>query len=87
MDDIFKKLGRLPVSTDLTQIDDAVLFALSQHQNERRITSRLLSVAAVVALGIGYAGGSMLPATVLANDTKLVLADAELAPSTLLDFL
>ncbi len=87
MDDVLAKLGRAPVPVGLVQIDDAVMAALVQRQTEARAKSRLLSAAAVIALGVGYAGGSLIPAPASAADSKFVLAETKLAPSTLLDFL
>lgn len=84
MDNYFRKLGDAPLPSGLTQIDDAVMVALAQQQSEARSMSRLLSAAAMLALGIGYAGGSYMPAPASAN--QLVLAETALAPSTLLDF-
>jgi len=46
-----------------------------------------LSAAAVLALGVGYAGGSILPVSATAADHRLVITETALAPSTLLDFL
>jgi hypothetical protein len=87
MDDLLQRLGALPVPAGLSQIDDIVLAGLAERQSEARATSRLLSAAALVALGIGYAGGSILPTPARAADDHLVIAETTLAPSTLLDFL
>lgn len=85
MDDTLRKLGEAPVPRALAQIDDAVMFALTQRQSEARANSRLFSAAAVLALGIGYAGGSLSPAP--ASASELALSETALAPSTLLDLL
>ena len=85
MDDYLRRLGEAPLPSGLVQIDDAVMSAFTQRQSETRTNSRLLSAAAVLALGVGYAGGSVMPAP--ASASELVLAETALAPSTLLDFL
>lgn len=87
MDDLLQKLGRMPVPAALVQLDDAVLVGLAVRQSEARATSRLLSAAAVLALGVGYAGGSLIPSPAVAAEPNLVIAEMALAPSTLLDFL
>ena len=87
MDDLLQKLGRMPVPAALVQLDDAVLVGLAVRQSEARATSRLLSAAAVLALGVGYAGGSLIPSPAVAAEPNLVIAETALAPSTLLDFL
>lgn len=87
MDDLLQRLGAMPVPARLSQIDDAVLAGVAERQSEARSASRLLSAAAFVALGIGYAGGSILPTPTSAADNNLVIAETPLAPSTLLDFL
>lgn len=87
MDDLLQRLGAMPVPSALLQLDDAVLAGLAQRQGEARATSRLLSAAAFVALGIGYAGGSILPTPARAAGDELVITETALAPSTLLDFL
>ena len=87
MDDILQKLGAMPVPAGLSRIDDAVLAGLIQRQSEARAMTRLLSAAALVALGIGYAGGSILPTPARAAGGDLVIAETALAPSTLLDLL
>lgn len=87
MDDLLQRLGAMPLPSALLQLDDAVLAGLAERQSEARATSRLLSAAAFVALGIGYAGGSTLPTPARAAGGDLVIAETALAPSTLLDFL
>ncbi len=88
MDDVLHRLGAMPVPPRLSQIDDAVLAGLAERQREARSTPQLLSAAALVALGLGYAGGSILPTpTSAADNNNLVIAESPLAPSTLLDFL
>lgn len=87
MDDFLAKFRDSPVPDGLARIDEAVMAGLAARQNDARATSRLLPVAAFVALGIGYAGGSIIPAPASAAEYKLVLAETALAPSTLLDFL
>lgn len=84
MDDTFRKLGDAPLPSGLAQLDDAVMAAFAQRQSEARANSRLFSAAAVLALGIGYAGGSIMPAP--ASASELGLSETALAPSTLLDF-
>lgn len=87
MDDVLQRIGAMPVPASLSQIDDSVLSGLAERQSEARATSRLLSAAAVLALGIGYAGGSILPTPARAADDNLVISETPLAPSTLLGFL
>lgn len=87
MDDVLKRLAELPLPIRLDRLDDAVLAGLAARKSEARATSRLLSAAAVLALGVGYAGGSILPAPATAADHRLVITETALAPSTLLDFL
>jgi len=87
MDDVLKRLAELPLPVRLDRLDDAVLAGLAARKSEARATSRLLSAAAVLALGVGYAGGSILPAPATAADHRLVITETALAPSTLLDFL
>ena len=87
MDDLLQMLGAMSVPARLLQLDDAVLAGLAERQSEARATSRLLSAAAFVALGIGYAGGSILPTPARAGGGDLVIAETALAPSTLLDLL
>ena len=87
MDDVLKRLAELPLPVRLDRLDDAVLAGLAARKSEARATSRLLSAAAVLALGVGYAGGSILPTPATAADHRLVITETALAPSTLLDFL
>ncbi|HEV7234170.1 MAG TPA: hypothetical protein VGN36_07980 [Sphingorhabdus sp.] len=87
MDDILKRLSDAPVPARLARLDDAVLAGLAERQSEARATSRMLSAAAVVALGVGYAGGSLMPSPTSAAEHRLVISETALAPSTLLDFL
>lgn len=87
MDDLLKKLGDAPLPGRLAQLDDTVMTAFAARQSEACATSRLLAAAAVLALGVGYAGGSIMPAPASASEPNLVIAETALAPSTLLDFL
>ena len=87
MEDLLQRLGAMPVPAALSQLDDAVLAGLAERQSEARATSRLFSAAALVALGIGYAGGSILPTPARAAGGDLLIAETALAPSTLLDLL
>lgn len=86
LDELLGDVGRMP-PPELASLDDAVMGALAERQSEAHVSSRLLSAAAVIALGIGYAGGSFMPAPAIAADKNLVMAENALAPSTLLDFL
>jgi hypothetical protein len=86
LDDLLSDVGRAPVP-ELASLDEVVMSALAARQSEARATSRLLSAAAVLALGVGYAGGSIMPAPASATEPNLVIAETALAPSTLLDFL
>ena len=85
MDELLKRLGDAALPDRLADIDAAVMTALAAQQSDARATSRHLSAAALVALGVGYVGGSFNTASVQAAQTKLVLAETALAPSTLLD--
>ena len=86
LDDLLGDVARMPLPT-LASLDDAVMAALAERQGEARAISRILSAAAVLALGVGYAGGSFMTTPASAADKNLVLAENALAPSTLLDFL
>ena len=86
LDELLHDMGRTPVP-ELASLDNAVMAAFAERQHEARATSRLLSAAAIVALGVGYAGGSVLPAPASAAKSNLVITETALAPSTLLDFL
>lgn len=87
MNNVLQRLGATPVPARLSQIDDSVLCELAERQREARATSRLFSVATVFALGIGYAGGNILPTQARAADDNLVISETDLAPSNLLNFL
>ena len=87
MDDKLKRLANEPLPARLAQLDDAILVGLVERQNEVLATSRLLTAAAVVALGVGYAEGSFMSSPASATEHRLVITETELAPSTLLDFL
>ena len=86
IDELLQDFGQGPVP-ELAWLDDAVMRRLSERQGEARVTSGLLSTAAIVALGIGYVGGSIMPSPAAAAEPRLVIAETALAPSTLLDFL
>ena len=85
MDDMLKRLGETPPPTALSQIDDAIIKALSVEQRERAANSRVLSAAALVALGLGFAGGSVSSAPAQASPSLSPFATTALAPSDLLD--
>lgn len=85
MDDMLKRLGETPSPTALSQIDDAIIMALSVEQRERAANSRVLSAAALVALGLGFAGGSVSSAPAQAAPSLSPFATTALAPSDLLD--
>jgi hypothetical protein len=87
MDDMLKRLSDAPFPATLDQLDEAVLAGLAERQSETRATKRMLSAAAVIALGVGYAGGNLMPSPVSAAEHRLVISETALAPSTLLDFL
>lgn len=86
LDELLKDMAQTAVP-ELATLDNAVLSALAERQSEARATSKLLTAAAVVALGVGYAGGSLIPSRASAADHRLVISETALAPSTLLDFL
>jgi hypothetical protein len=85
MDDLLKRLGEAPPPAALSQIDDAIIMALSVEQRERAANSRVLSAAALVALGLGFAGGSVSSAPAQAAPSLSPFATTALAPSDLLD--
>lgn len=85
MDDMLKRLGDAPLPAALGQIDDAVIAAWSAEQRERAANSRVLSAAALVALGLGFAGGSLSSAPAQAAPSLSPFAMTALAPSDLLD--
>ena len=85
MDDMLKRLGDAPLPAALGRIDDAVIAAWSAEQRERAANSRVLSAAALVALGLGFAGGSLSSAPAQAAPSLSPFAMTALAPSDLLD--
>ena len=85
MDDMLKRLGEAAPPAALSQIDDAILAAWSAEQRERAANSRILSAAALVALGLGFAGGSLSSAPAQASPSLSPFATTALAPSDLLD--
>lgn len=85
MDDMLKRMGEAPPPTALSRIDDAIIMALSVEQRERAANSRVLSAAALVALGLGFAGGSVSSAPAQAAPSLSPFATTALAPSDLLD--
>lgn len=85
MDGILKQLGEAPLPPALGQIDDAVIAAWSAEQHERTTNSRILSVAALAALGLGFADGSLSSAPAQAAPSLSPFATTALAPSDLLD--
>lgn len=85
MDDLLKRLRDAPPPAALCQIDDAILAAWSAEQIDRATQSRLLSAAALVALGLGFAGGSLSSAPAQAAPSLSPFAMTALAPSDLLD--
>ena len=85
MDDMLKRLCDAPLPAVLGQIDDAVIAAWSAEQCERAANSRVLSAAALVALGLGFAGGSLSSAPAQAAPSLSPFAMTALAPSDLLD--
>ncbi len=85
MDDMLKRLGEAPLPAALGQIDDAVIAAWSAEQRERAANSRVLSAAALVALGLGFVGGSLSSAPAQAAPSLSPFAMTALAPSDLLD--
>lgn len=87
MDELLRKLADAPVPPGVPAIDDAVVAILAAQRHETRATLPLVSAAALVALGIGYVGGSFVATPASAPESSFGLAEAALAPSTLLDFL
>lgn len=85
MDDILKQLGRVPLPEALGRIDDAVIASWSAEQRDRAANSRILSAAALVALGLGFAGGSLSSVPAQAAPSLSPFAATALAPSDLLD--
>lgn len=85
MDNMLKRLGEVPLPAALGQIDDAIIAAWSVEQRERAATSRIVSAAVLVALGLGLAGGSLSSVPAQAASSLSPFATTELAPSDLLD--
>ena len=52
MDDLLKRLGQVPPPAALGHIDDAIMATWSAEQRDRAIQARVLSAAALVALGL-----------------------------------
>ena len=69
----------------LAAVSADVLAAWSAEQRERAANSRILSAAALVALGLGFAGGSLSSAPAQAAPSLSPFATTALAPSDLLD--
>lgn len=86
LDELLQDMSQTPVP-ELASLDNAVMSELAERQSDARATKRMLSAAAVVALGVGYAGGSLMPSPASANEHRLVISETALAPSNLLDFL
>ena len=86
LDELLQDMGQTPVP-ELASLDNAVMSELAERQSDTRATKRMLSAAAVVALGVGYAGGSLMPSPASATEHRLVISETALAPSNLLDFL
>lgn len=87
MDHLLRQLHTQPVPPTLAQIDTMVISALRERRADAQSMQRVLSIAAVFALGLGYVGGTMMPAPALASERHLFLSETALAPSTLLNFL
>lgn len=85
MDDLLKRLGQAPPPAALGQIDDAIMAAWFAEQRDRATQARVLSAAALVALGLGFAGGSLSSAPAQASPALSPFATTALAPSNLLD--
>jgi len=85
MDNLLKQLAQAPPPAALGQIDDAIIAAWSAEQHDRAAQARVLSVAALVALGLGFAGGSLSNTPAQAQDSLSPFGSTALAPSTLLD--
>lgn len=85
MDDLLKRLGAVPTPPELVRLDDAIIAAWSAEQRDRASQSRLLSGAALVALGLGFAGGNLSSGPVQAAPTLSPFVSTALAPSNLLD--
>lgn len=85
MDNLLKQLAHAPPPAALGEIDDAIIATWSTEQRDRATQSRMLSVSALVALGLGFAGGSLPNTPAQAHPTLSPFASTALAPSTLLD--
>lgn len=85
MDDLLKRLGQAPPPAALGQIDDAIMAAWFAEQRDRAGQARVLSAAALVALGLGFAGESLSSAPAQASPALSPFASTALAPSNLLD--
>lgn len=85
MDHLLERLAKAPAPEALSRIDDAIIVAWSAEQRDQASQSRILSAAALVALGFGIAGGSLSSAPAQASPSLLPFASTPLAPSNLLD--
>ncbi len=85
MDNLLKQLAHAPPPAALGQIDDAIIAAWSAEQRDRAVQSRMLSLSALVALGLGFAGGSLSNTPTQTQHSLSPFASTALAPSTLLD--
>lgn len=82
-----RRLGTLPVPGGLTSLDEPVLAAVARDRAEAAAAPRLLGLAAIVAVAIGFAGGGLPMArpTEQAQLWSPFAPASALAPSTLLD--
>lgn len=88
MDDLdraLQQLRTLPVPTALAALEGDVLSRLDAERNASALTTGpVLSLAAILALGIGV-GAAVLPdASAVAGPASPLFAGTNLAPSTLL---
>lgn len=85
MDDLLNRLGRAPAPMALDRIDDGIIAAWVVEQRERVTHRRILSTAALLAMGLGFAGGSISNVPAHIQPALSPLAASTFAPSVLLD--
>lgn len=82
-----QRLSALPVPSGLTSLDEPVLAAVARNRAEAAAAPRLMGVAAILAVALGFAGGGLStarPTEQVQLWSPFAPANA-LAPSTLLD--
>jgi hypothetical protein len=86
LDSAFAQLSQMPSPKAIGSLDDAVLASLAERQQDNAAARPLMGIAAMMALGIGVVGGSVVSDPAGAAKPLSPFAPAStLAPSTLLD--